>query len=195
MSHFDYEVSKQIAKTDPPFSALIMAAMRKADSGNVFKLVFLFPDTYAELQARYNAPGGVLPSDPGGHVMTAVREFVPVTEVMDHIRAHPEEHDQKYWICGTRACVAGRADLLAGYAPSEGTWWNDSYETNMVRHPNTGEEFHVRDKAAELMQLTCMEADALFHTDNDLVLLEQVTARIVARQRAAGILPAPGGAS
>jgi hypothetical protein len=66
MSHYDYEASKQIAKADPPFDALIMAAMRKADTQNLAKLESAFPWTYAELQARYNAPGGRLPSDPGG---------------------------------------------------------------------------------------------------------------------------------
>jgi hypothetical protein len=64
MSHSDYEISKQIAADDPPFSALIMAAMRKADSRNLAWLKAAFPDTYDELQARYNAPGGLLPSDP-----------------------------------------------------------------------------------------------------------------------------------
>jgi hypothetical protein len=80
-----------------------MAAMRKADSENVAKLTEAFPDTYAELYARYNAPGGLLPSDPregdvvtpppsmvvkcrwvtlGGH--THVRTFVGVD--LDHLQ-------------------------------------------------------------------------------------------------------------
>ena len=66
MSHYDYEASKQIAKADPPFYALVMAAMRKADSKNSARLKAAFPGTYDELQARYNAPGGHLPSDSGG---------------------------------------------------------------------------------------------------------------------------------
>jgi hypothetical protein len=43
-----------------------MAAMRKADTQNLAKLESAFPWTYAELQARYDAPDGRLPSDPGG---------------------------------------------------------------------------------------------------------------------------------
>jgi hypothetical protein len=63
MSHFDYEVSKQIAAQDYPFYALIMAAMRKADTANMSKLRFAFLDTYRELEQRYNAPGGLLPDE------------------------------------------------------------------------------------------------------------------------------------
>lgn len=60
MSHFDYKVSQDIAARDYPFYALIMAAMRKADTQNAAKLRLVFPDTHDELHARYNSPGGFL---------------------------------------------------------------------------------------------------------------------------------------
>jgi len=60
MSHFDYEMSKKIAMEDYPFYALIMAAMRQADTMNSQKLQMAFPQVYQELHARYNAPGGKL---------------------------------------------------------------------------------------------------------------------------------------
>ncbi|MDV7192559.1 MULTISPECIES: hypothetical protein [Mycolicibacterium] len=63
MSLHEYRASQQISATDPPFYALIMSAMRKADTANLAKLRRSFPDTYAELQARYNLPGGVMPGD------------------------------------------------------------------------------------------------------------------------------------
>ena len=63
MSLYDYRASQQLAIGDPPFYALIMAAMRKADSGNMVKLQWAFPDTYVELQERYDSPGGVLRSE------------------------------------------------------------------------------------------------------------------------------------
>lgn len=63
MSLFDYEVSKRLARSDPPFYALIMAAMRCADTGNLERLQRSFPDVHAELEARYNAPGGLLPGE------------------------------------------------------------------------------------------------------------------------------------
>jgi hypothetical protein len=55
---------------DPPFYALIMAAMTKADTDNLIKLQNAFPDVWVELQARYNAVRGILPSD--GEVDTKV---------------------------------------------------------------------------------------------------------------------------
>jgi hypothetical protein len=59
MSLYDFNVSRQIWAEDPPFYALIMAAMRKADPDNLEKLKAVFPETWAELKERYWAPGGL----------------------------------------------------------------------------------------------------------------------------------------
>jgi hypothetical protein len=64
MSRFDYEECKRVRQTDPGFYSLLMAAMMKADSTNVVKLRIVFPEVWDELQARYDAPGGILPGDP-----------------------------------------------------------------------------------------------------------------------------------
>ena len=71
MSHHSYEQSKKVyvghTLDEPPaFSALIMAAARKADSMNFARLLTAFPDIVTELQRRYDAPGGLLPGE-GGH--------------------------------------------------------------------------------------------------------------------------------
>ena len=63
MSLHGYHVSKKLMRDDPPFYALIMAAMRKADTDNTAKLKAAFPDTWNELHRRYNAPLGALPED------------------------------------------------------------------------------------------------------------------------------------
>lgn len=63
MSLYDYRVSREIAKADPPFYALIMAAMAKADTRNQILLRSAWPEVWAEAEARYNAPGARLPSD------------------------------------------------------------------------------------------------------------------------------------
>ena len=63
MGRWDYEVSKKIISQDPSFESLIMAAMRKADTPNSQLLRQAFPEVWAELDARYNAPGGLLPSE------------------------------------------------------------------------------------------------------------------------------------
>ena len=63
MSKYDYDMSRQLVRDEPPFYALVMAAMRAADSENIERLRSAFPDVYEELVSRYNAPGGVLASD------------------------------------------------------------------------------------------------------------------------------------
>lgn len=60
MSLHEYQESLRISRDDPPFYAIIMAAMRKADTDNAARLRAAFPDTWAELQERYNAPGGLI---------------------------------------------------------------------------------------------------------------------------------------
>ena len=63
MTHYDYNASKMISLQGHPFYALIMAAMRQADTSNLTKLRLAFPFVWQELEARYNAPGGVLPHE------------------------------------------------------------------------------------------------------------------------------------
>jgi hypothetical protein len=68
MSHYDYLLSKALAENEATtFDALVMAAMRKADTYNQGRLMMAFPWTWQELQARYDAPDGILDTDePGG---------------------------------------------------------------------------------------------------------------------------------
>lgn len=84
MSYYDYAVSQELAKMDPPFYALVMAAMRKADSDNIVRLRNLFPETYAELFARYHAPGGYLPGE------------VAVQEIDDKAEHPPDADGDEY---------------------------------------------------------------------------------------------------
>lgn len=64
MSHYDYVRSIQIAIQDEPFYALIMAAMRQADTDNLARLQLAFPGVYEELRDRIMAEGGRLPGEP-----------------------------------------------------------------------------------------------------------------------------------
>lgn len=47
------------------------------------------------------------------------RNDVLIDKVMDYLREHPKEWDQRYWVestpCGTTACFAGHTMLLSGY--------------------------------------------------------------------------------
>lgn len=63
MSLHGYHYSVKLNALDPPFEALIMAAMRKADSDNLELLKSTFPFMWEELQARYHAPAGIIPED------------------------------------------------------------------------------------------------------------------------------------
>ena len=63
MSLYDYRRSQALDAADEPFYGLIMAAMRRADTDNLALLRRAFPETHAELLARYNAPGGCLPGE------------------------------------------------------------------------------------------------------------------------------------
>jgi hypothetical protein len=63
MSLHEYVISNKLTREDLPFYALIMAAMRKADDVNSFKLRAVFPEVWEELSVRYNAPGGYLPEE------------------------------------------------------------------------------------------------------------------------------------
>ena len=63
MSYRQYIRSQSIAASCEPFYALIMAAMRQADTTNTEKLKAGWPEVWDELQARYNAPGGYLPGE------------------------------------------------------------------------------------------------------------------------------------
>ncbi len=62
---YDYRESARIAANDPPFYALIMAAMRKADSLNLCKLQAAWPEAWAALHELYHTPGA-LTDEPKG---------------------------------------------------------------------------------------------------------------------------------
>lgn len=63
MSLYDYTAAREIVGLDKPFCAVVMAAMRQADTTNAAKLRAAFPEVWDELQARYDAPGGYLPTE------------------------------------------------------------------------------------------------------------------------------------
>lgn len=63
MSLYDYKEGKKISALDPPFYAIIMAAMRQADSNNLALLTDCWPSVYVELRRRYDAPGGIIEGD------------------------------------------------------------------------------------------------------------------------------------
>lgn len=70
MSLRDYEISREIerkADWGEDFYALVMVLMRNADTSNQEKLRAAWPDVWAELQERYNAPAGLLVGESTQH--------------------------------------------------------------------------------------------------------------------------------
>lgn len=59
----DYYIARELHVADLPFSALLAAAMMKADSVNSVVLRNGFPKLHATLQDRWNAGGGWIQSD------------------------------------------------------------------------------------------------------------------------------------
>jgi hypothetical protein len=68
MSYRDYVDSRMLSdlttRSGASFASIIMAALRRADSTNYKKLWDAFPEIETELAQRYDAPLGVLPTDP-----------------------------------------------------------------------------------------------------------------------------------
>lgn len=60
MSHHSYIESQKLSAEDPNFDALIMSAIRKADTNNTARLKAAFPEIYHEFEQRYHAGGGLL---------------------------------------------------------------------------------------------------------------------------------------
>jgi hypothetical protein len=56
--------SKRVDDLDAPYYALLMCAMRQADGVNAAKLRAAWPELWEEVQARYNAPAGLLQHEP-----------------------------------------------------------------------------------------------------------------------------------
>lgn len=61
MSLYDYRAATSEPLMRAPFDALIMAAVLRADTGNLMILRRAFPNLVVETLARFDAPGGVLP--------------------------------------------------------------------------------------------------------------------------------------
>jgi CRISPR/Cas system-associated protein endoribonuclease Cas2 len=61
---YDYRQARERIMTEGYyFHALLIAAILKADSANAARLQKAFPELYAETQARYDQPGGLLPGE------------------------------------------------------------------------------------------------------------------------------------
>lgn len=84
MGLYDYEQAKALEGQDVGFYALIMAAMRRADTHNLERLQAAWPAVWEELQARYHAPAGALtPEEFASILARANGEGDPVEDQLD----------------------------------------------------------------------------------------------------------------
>jgi hypothetical protein len=122
-----------------------------------------------------------------------LEEITRAYQVLDHIEAHPDLHDQDFWLhdsdsdrdrdadldgpvvvtaqdvmsgCGTTACYAGWTVLLAGKPIIDYSW------TTAVRIGR------VSDVAADLLGLDGREEQQLFHDAEDLADVRKAVADI-----------------
>jgi hypothetical protein len=106
--------------------------------------------------------------------------------VLDHIDAHPEQHNQKSWVsrpdgadCGTAACFAGWTCLLSGDKPA---WeFQADEETDRVTVDGRYDD-HVAYRAAGLLGIYYHGAELnrghLFDPENDRLRLGELVADI-----------------
>jgi len=101
--------------------------------------------------------------------------------VMDHIDAHPEQHNQGAWFfrqpasdCGTKACFAGWASLLSGDEPK----WAHGYQLQTDAVIAGGKTRYIEARAMELLGISGDQADALFYGANSREDLGRLVAEI-----------------
>ena len=63
MSIYDFHYSMKLSTYDPPFYALLMCMIRKADTDNLRKIESVFPEVVKEFVERYRSPLGKLATD------------------------------------------------------------------------------------------------------------------------------------
>lgn len=88
-------------------------------------------------------------------------------KTMQHIKDHPEMHDQSLWVnsCGTTACFAGWALMFNGLTAKE------------VSAREAADS--VQGDAADALGLTTQESDVLFHSLNTRENLERMVKALV----------------
>ena len=116
-------------------------------------------------------------------------------KVLDHIEAHPEEHDQGWWAtrrytetgqsCGTAYCLAGWTAVLDGWTPIFDEFENSEgvFEEEVTSYFRRTTTFGVAEDSAgriarKALGLTQGQGDDLFAGNNTREDLWHVAARL-----------------
>ncbi|MGA5467153.1 hypothetical protein [Mycobacterium sp. NPDC050041] len=103
-------------------------------------------------------------------------------KVLEHLEAHPDEHDQRHFgyrtPCGTTLCIAGTALMLNG----DPIHWSDQgYLTN---GPGTSAADELDVRAAAVLGLSRIQAAELFYEAENRPALAMLRAHIAVAERA-----------
>jgi len=99
-------------------------------------------------------------------------------KVLEHITAHPEEHNQRNWGirrtgCGTAYCFAGWAAVMSGH---ELLWEKAPFDDDVFRAFITAEGRPIESVAQDELGLTYVQQHEMFGTRNTLRQLWQMAA-------------------
>jgi hypothetical protein len=114
-----------------------------------------------------------------------MKNYPLLRKTMEHIEAHPEEHDQDYWglmtACGTVMCFAGHAAVFDGATPIWAQTPSDRYpEMDAVR--GVDGPVRVEQYAGRALGLTEKEADDLFWGADDIDDVRKIVAKFLAEE-------------
>jgi hypothetical protein len=122
-----------------------------------------------------------------------VKNYPLLRKTKEHIEAHPEEHDQRYWglkgPCGTTMCFAGHAVVLAGLKPIWSRPGDIFYgeETHMIAVvEEDGSRWSVQVGAARALGLGPDEAEELFQECGTLHQVQRVVGAFLAEEGGEG---------
>jgi hypothetical protein len=98
-----------------------------------------------------------------------------LNKTMEHIEAHPEEHDPTSW----GHCIAGRAVVMSGWDLVFREYEDGRTEAILCRNPETGNAALIADAAQILLSITGDDACELFWVGNTRTELRRIVDRIV----------------
>lgn len=109
-------------------------------------------------------------------------DYPLLQKVMDHVTAHPEEHNQRNYgrqtPCGTTFCVAGHALLISGYTPLF-TNYPGPEQVMLGVYDAHGKMIHGYDEVARKeLDLTMTQASEIFYCMGELDEVWEVVERV-----------------
>lgn len=106
-------------------------------------------------------------------------------KTMEHIESHPQEWEQRHWICGSTACFAGHAVLIDGGESAFHHAYVIARTDDPAWHVHGGQISILR-RAQHILGLTLAQAIDLFEGSNTMDDLRIKVDELIRRAEAAG---------